>query len=219
MKKWAWAMFAFVGLIWGSSFMLIRISVEDPRMSPLQLVFIRAGIAAVGLLAFVLLRGIKIPTERHILVPILIIGVGNTAIPFFLISRGETVIESSVASVLQSTASLFTFILAHYFSLSDERLSPQKIGGITLGFTGVFVLFANKLTGVQSFGSLAGIGGMLLVVLASLFYAVFSIYSRRVIRNHGVPPLVMSAVSMVSATAFIGIFLFASPLWGGQGFV
>ena len=53
--KQAWLGFWLLALIWGSSFLFIRIGVE--QLPPFQLVFIRTGIAAVGLIGVVYLRG------------------------------------------------------------------------------------------------------------------------------------------------------------------
>jgi drug/metabolite transporter (DMT)-like permease len=142
MRKGAWLGFWCLGLLWGSSFMLIRISVQE--INPFQLVFTRVGIASIGLLLWLWLRGIRIPTDLKALTPLFIIGIGNTAIPFLLISWGETIIESSVASILQSTASLFALVIAQFF-FDDERMTPQRVGGMIAGFVGVIVLFGANI--------------------------------------------------------------------------
>ncbi|MEO1440528.1 MAG: EamA family transporter, partial [Chloroflexota bacterium] len=67
MRKWAWIAFWVLGLTWGSSFMLIRISVQE--INPFELVFIRVGIAAAGLLALARFQNIAIPSERRVLIP------------------------------------------------------------------------------------------------------------------------------------------------------
>ncbi len=142
MRKWAgfWAL----GLIWGSSFLLIRVGVEE--LSPFQVVFIRTGIAALGLNVLLFLRGKHLPFNFRALVPLIIIGIGNTTIPFSLITWGETNITSGLAAMLQSTASLFTLVLAHFF-FADERISLQKIVGLSVGFLGVIVLASRSMTG------------------------------------------------------------------------
>ncbi len=210
MRKGAWVGFWALGLLWGSSFMLIRISVQE--VNPFQLVFTRVGIAAVGLLALQLLRGRRIPTDLRALVPLMIIGVGNTAIPFLLISWGETIIESSMASILQSTASLFTLIVAHFF-FEDERMSAQRVGGMLAGFFGVVVLFSANIEGGRVL--LTGIMGQLAIVVASMFYATFTTYSRTVLQRQQVEPLTVAAMSMSSAAVVMGIATFVSPLLGG----
>ena len=208
MRKWAgfWAL----GLIWGSSFLLIRVGVAE--LSPIQVVFIRTGIAALGLNALLFLRGKHLPFNFRALLPLIIIGIGNTTIPFSLITWGETNITSGLAAMLQSTASLFTLVLAHFFFV-DERITLQKIAGLSVGFLGVIVLASRSMTGVgidvpQLLGSLA-------IVLASLFYANFTIYSRKQIQNR-YEPIMVSTGAMTFAAISSGILMVIAPLLGGQ---
>ncbi|MEO8392512.1 MAG: EamA family transporter [Chloroflexota bacterium] len=208
MKKWAafWAL----GLIWGSSFLFIRIGVE--QLSPFQVVFIRTGIAAIGLNLVLLSRGKHLPLNLKQLRPLIIIGLGNTTIPFALITTGEKAISSGLAAMLQSAASLFTAILAHFFFV-DERLTPQKIVGLAVGFIGVIVLGSHSIVDGQI--DLPLFLGAMAVVLASLFYATFTIYSRKVIQNR-FEPLMVSAGAMTFAAISSGICMVIAPLLGGQ---
>ncbi len=208
MRKWAG--FWILGLVWGSSFLFIRIGVE--QLSPFQVVFIRTGIAAVGLNLLLLTQGKHLPLSRRLLTPLLIIGIGNTTIPFALITAGEKAITSGLASMLQSAASLFTAILAHY-AFHDERMTIQKVAGLTIGFIGVIVLGSHSIVDGQI--DVPVLAGALAVVLASLFYAVFTIYSRRQIQNR-YEPLVVSTGAMTFAAISSGIGMVVAPLLGGQ---
>jgi drug/metabolite transporter (DMT)-like permease len=205
-----WAGFWIVGLIWGSSFLFIRIGVE--QLSPFQVVFIRTGIAAVGLNLLLLTQGKHLPLNRRLLTPLLIIGIGNTTIPFALITAGEKAITSGLAAMLQSAASLFTAILAH-FVFADERLTRQKVAGLAIGFIGVIVLGSHSI--VNGVVDVPVLAGALAIVLASLFYAIFSIYSRQQIQNR-FEPLVVSAGAMTFAAISSGICMVIAPLLGGQ---
>ena len=196
-----WAAFWLIGLVWGSSFMLIRIGVES--IHPIMLVLIRVGIAAVGLSLVVVVQRKPIPRDWRTIGAIALIGIGNTAIPFTLISWGEQTVESGIASVLQATAALFGLVVAH-FAFRDERINPQKITGLLLGFVGVIVLSSrNWQDGVLVTGGLAG---QFAIVLASLFYAVFTSYSRKVLQGN-IAPVVIAAISMLSATFAEAFFL------------
>lgn len=64
--------------------------------------------------------------------------IGN-AIPFFLISFGETQVDAGLAAILMSTVPLTTVVLAHFFT-HDEKLSTGKVVGVILGTIGVIVL-------------------------------------------------------------------------------
>lgn len=208
MRKWA--AFWFLGLIWGSSFLFIRIGVE--QLSPFQLVFIRTGIAAVGLNLVLLAQGKHLPFDRKSLTPLIIIAIGNTTIPFALITWGEKSITSGLAAMLQSAASLFTLIIAHFVFI-DERMTPQKVVGLLVGFIGVMILSGQSVVNGQL--DIAQFSGAMAVVLASLFYAIFSVYSRRVIQNR-FEPLVVSSGAMTFAAISSGILMVIAPLLGGQ---
>src|SRR5688572_18670894 len=99
--KQAWGGFWLLALIWGSSFLFIRIGVE--QLPPFQLVFLRTAIAAVGLNLVIALRGRRLPTDWRSVGDLIFLGVVNTVAPFALITWGETRIESGLASVLQGT--------------------------------------------------------------------------------------------------------------------
>lgn len=202
-----WAGFWLLGLIWGSSFLLIRIGVQE--LNQYQVVFIRTLIAAVGLNIVLLLRGKRLPTDWKSIRPLIVIGVGNTAIPFMLITWGEKSVESGLASVLQATASLFTLVIAH-FVFQDERITPQRIAGLVLGFFGVVVLASRSwVDGQVITGDLLG---QLAIVVASLFYAMFTVYSRKV--GYGMEPIVISSGAMTTAAVVTGLLTLASPLLG-----
>lgn len=204
-----WASFLLLGLIWGSSFLLIRISVEE--IDQFQIVFIRTAIAAVGLNLVLFLRGKRLPTDWPSVRALILIGLGNTAIPFMLITWGEKSVESGLASVLQATASLFTLVIAH-FVFHDERINLQKIAGIVLGFIGVTVLASRSWGGGEVItGDLLG---QLAIVVASLFYAIFTVYSRKVGGN--LEPLAISAGAMTTAAIVSGALMLAAPVFGGS---
>ncbi|NDJ60489.1 MAG: EamA family transporter [Chloroflexi bacterium] len=208
MRKWA--AFWLLGVIWGSSFMLIRVGVEE--LSPFQLVFIRTGIAAVGMNILLLTQRKHLPLQWRRLVPLALIGIGNTAIPFTLISVGEQTVESGLAAVLQSTTSLFALVIAH-FALADERITPQKVVGLLVGFFGIVVLASRSWVDGQIVTS--SLFGQLAIVAASLFYASFTTYSRRNVSGH-YEPLVVAAGAMTFAAIFSGIGTIAAPYLGGQ---
>jgi drug/metabolite transporter (DMT)-like permease len=150
MKRQAWISFWLVGLIWASSFLLIRVGVEE--FSPVEIVFIRTAIAAVGLNLVILFRRIPVPTDWRNIGAIIFIGLGNVVAPFLLITWGEQTVPSGIAAVFQSTAALFTLIVAH-FAFADERMNAQKVVGLIVGFIGIIVLFSRELDPANMFST------------------------------------------------------------------
>src|SRR5512139_3393120 len=137
MKAREWSIFVLLGLIWGSSFLWIRIAVQDT--GPFTLVALRLLFGLIGLFAIMVYKKQPFPRDRRLILLLAFMGLINTALPFTLISWGETRIESSLASILNGTVPLFAIIIAHYW-LHDERITPARIIGLIVGFIGVFVL-------------------------------------------------------------------------------
>lgn len=170
-----WIKFWALAFIWGSSFLLIKMAVDD--LGTLPLVSIRLGGAAVIFAGYVLWTKRKFPTDPTQRAALVFVGLFNTAVPFFLITWGETRIDSGLATVLNSTVPLFGLIIAH-FTLSDEHLSPLKIVGLLVGFVGVIIVMS------QSIGTAGGdLVGQLAVLAASASYGVCIISIRIFLRK------------------------------------
>jgi drug/metabolite transporter (DMT)-like permease len=210
--KQAWGGFWLLALIWGSSFLFIRIGVE--QLPAFQLVFIRTGIAAVALTMVIYLRGKRLPTDWRSIGDLLVLGVVNTVLPFTLITWGEMHIESGLASVLQGTAALFTLVVAH-FTFADERISLRKLVGLLVGFLGVVVLASRSTVGdiVQSDATMHLLG-QLAIIVASFCYALGGTYGRKAMQQR-LDPVVVAAGTMTVAALISGIIAWVSPLLGG----
>lgn len=198
MKTAAWASFWLVAAIWGSSFLLIRVGVE--QFTPGQVAFIRCAIAAVGLNAVLLARGKRYPTDRGVWIAFVLVGIGNAALPYWLIGLSEQIITSSLASVIQATVPLFSLVIAH-FALADERINAPKIAGLALGFFGVATLAMRQ-------GNFSGeFIGILLMIGGSLCYGIFAVYNRRVLSNRIEPIVIAGSTFIVATIAAAGIML------------
>lgn len=202
----AWALFGVLALIWGSSYLLMRVAVVE--MPPAQVTLMRVGIAALCTNALVLLLGKRYPTDRKTLVALVIIGLGNSALPFTLLAWGEQTVESGLTSVIQAITPLFAIVIAHY-TFEDERITPYKIAGIVVGFSGIIALSLG-----ESFGG--KLGGQIAIVIASICYAATINYIRKVMRSR-MEPLVMSAVTMIAASIGAVLMMVAAPLIGERG--
>lgn len=195
MKLKEWGAFALLGLIWGSSFLWIKIAVQDT--GPFTLVAFRLLFGLLGLLVIVAVQRPAIPRDPKVLLAFLFMGVFNTALPFTLISWGETRIDSGLASILNGTVPLFTIIIAHFW-LHDEKITAPRIGGLVVGFVGVVILVS------RDFGPNAlegNILGQLAVIAASISYATAITFSRRHLR--GQSPVVQSMMVLLIADAIM----------------
>ena len=195
MKLRDWVTFWTLGLIWGSSFLWIKIALDN--VGPFTLVAWRLLIGVAGLALVVLFRRPTFPRGLRIYGLLALLGVTNTALPFLLISWGEQSIDSAVASILNGTVPLFAMVFAH-FALQDDRMTRARVAGLILGFLGVIVLMSGDLVpGEVRTGGL----GQLAVLVASILYAFSTVFARK--NLHGLSPVVQSFVPLVVADLFI----------------
>jgi drug/metabolite transporter (DMT)-like permease len=199
-----WFVFILLGGIWSSSFLWIKIAVQE--IGPVTLVAFRALFGLLFGLAVIFIQRVPWPRTFKEWFPLLLLGLTNVAIPFILISWGEQSIDSAVAAILDATVPLFTIIIAH-FLLSDDKMTLPKMLGLLIGFAGVVVLLSKDIG--ASPGSVLGQGA---VVLASVFYAGSSVYARRTTED--TPGIVRSAGPLISASLvmWVATGLFERPL-------
>ena len=109
MKGKDWLAFIGLSLAWGTSFLWIKIAVEE--ISPFSLVVLRILFGIIGLLVVIAVRKPKWPKQNKQWLALAVIGVINVAVPFMLITWGEQYIDSGLASVLNGSVPLFSVIL------------------------------------------------------------------------------------------------------------
>ena len=136
------ALLILLAVIWGSAFFNIKIATYS--YDPLTLALVRVIFASIPLLILCKIKNIKIEafSERWKLYAL--IGLCNIAIPFVLIAIGTAKINSYLAAILMSTTPLSGSILAHFF-IKDEKLSALKSLGVIIGFSGIVLLFFDKI--------------------------------------------------------------------------
>ncbi|OLC16591.1 MAG: hypothetical protein AUH32_01150 [Actinobacteria bacterium 13_1_40CM_66_12] len=197
---------ALVGLalIWGVSFLFIKVAVHD--MSPIALVLIRSASGCIALALIVRAMGRPLFGEgwRRRLVPFAILGITGGLLPWAGIAWGETRISSGLASILNSTTPLWTAVLV-YWVIPSDRPSPLNYAGVLIGLAGVVLLVVPDLAAKGIGGSAVG---ALAVVLASLSYAVNALYQRRKLREVSVYEV---ALGQLAATALFAL-PFAAPV-------
>lgn len=194
MKPKHWLVFITLGLIWSSSFLWIKIGVQD--IGPMALTAFRMLFGAITAVAIGIYQKVEWPRDLRTWVIFGILGPASLAIPIFFISWGEQTIDSAVASILNATTPLFTIFIAH-FVLQDDKMTVQKVLGLLIGFAGTVVLLSEDLlTSAQS-----SILGQVAVIVASIFYAGSAVYARKLTQHvqgtvRGAMPLITSAIFM-----------------------
>ena len=191
MKLKEWGAFTLLGLVWGSSFLWIKIAVQE--IGPFTVVAFRLLFGVFGLLVVMRLQKQPLPRDPKILLAFLFMGVFQTALPFTLISWGETRIDSSLASILNGTMPFFTIVIAHFW-LHDEKITLPHIAGLIVGFIGVVVLVSRDFGPEGLHGNL---WGQIAVLAASISYATAGVFSRKYLR--GQSPLAQATMVVLIA--------------------
>ena len=196
MKSKHWFVFITLGLIWSSSFLWIKIGVQE--IGPMALTAFRMLFGAVSAIAIGMTQKVTWPRDGKTWRIFAILGPASLAIPIFFISWGEQTIDSAVASILNATTPLFTIVIAHLL-LHDDKMTVPKVLGLLIGFAGVVILLSKDLTtGAQN-----SVIGQAAVILASLFYAGSAVFARRFTQH--VDGIVRGAMPLITSTMFMWI--------------
>ena len=153
-----------LAIIWGSSFFNIKLATYS--YEPITLALVRVIFASIPLLILCKINGVKIEAFSKNWSWYALIGLCNIAIPFVLIAIGTAKINSYLAAILMSTTPLSGSILAHFFT-KDEKLSYLKSLGVLIGFSGIILLFFDKVI-INSENYIYA----LITILGSTFYCI-----------------------------------------------
>src|ERR1700674_2717827 len=119
-------MLAAVALLWGASFLFIKVAVRE--LQPSTLILGRLGLATVALALLVpLLAGATTVRQiRENVRWLVVVGLLNVAVPFWLLSWGETRISSGLASIIQASVPIFNAVAAFGF-FRDVRVAGVRL--------------------------------------------------------------------------------------------
>lgn len=174
--------------LWGGSFLFMRVAV--PEFGPLALIELRLLVAALFLLPVLALRGGLRLLVRHA-VPMTVLGVVNSALPFCLFAYAMLSVTAGFASILNATAPMWGALVARLWL--GERLAAARVAGLATGFAGIVVLAWGKASFVPGGSGMA----ILAAVAAALSYGIAASYARR--RLAGVDPLAVATGSQAGA--------------------
>lgn len=195
-----WIKLITLGIIWGASFMAVSVALND--MGPMSIAAVRILIGALSVLALIRVMGISLPSlssgeGRIIWLAAAGMGFFSNALPFTLLSWGQTYVNSGFAGVCMAIVPLFVLPLSHVF-VPEERMTFRRTLGFSVGFVGVLVLigldaFASAGTDFESLARIA-------CLAASLCYAIGAIITRLCPQ---VNMLSLSAAALICGSAMI----------------
>ncbi|HUR76533.1 MAG TPA: DMT family transporter [Acidimicrobiales bacterium] len=191
MNRRADLLLALLALIWGASFLFIKVALDG--FAPTQIVAGRMVSGAAVLGVAVKFGAARYPRGLQDWKRVSILALASNVFPFALFAWGEQRVTSSLASVLNATTPLWTAVLAAAAMVPGERLSPRRGVGLLLGFAGVVVIVEPWQT-----GSGEVLGELACVAAAGCYGLGFVFTSRRITGR--IPPL-SAAVGSVTAGA------------------
>jgi drug/metabolite transporter (DMT)-like permease len=198
----AYAAFAIVCIVWGTTYLVIRIGLET--IPPLLLTGIRYTAAGLLLLAVVLVRRTPIPRDARTLGNLalcgfLMVGLGNLAVVW-----SEQWVPSGLAALLVATAPFWMAII-EMFRPSGERLNARGALGTLIGFGGVALLVTPKGSGGA--WSTAFLIGALVIQIGSIGWQLGSFQGKYNLKH--VPLLASAALQMLFGGVIVTVVGFA----------
>ncbi|MCX4992426.1 MULTISPECIES: DMT family transporter [unclassified Streptomyces] len=189
--------FGVLSLIWGFSFLLIKVGTEG--YAPFQVTFGRLLFGTAVLAAAMAVKRERLPrgarTWGHLTVAALLLN----ALPFSLFAYSELTIPSTLAGICNATSPLWGMALS-LVALSEDRPTRRRVAGLGIGFLGVLTVL-----GVwQGFHGLDATGTAM-ALLASLSYPIGWIYVRRTLAGTGHSHLSMTGAQLLLATAQLAL--------------
>jgi drug/metabolite transporter (DMT)-like permease len=198
-----WA-FLTLSLVWGSSFLFIKVGLQG--LAPTQVVLGRILLGAVTLAVIMFATRRRWPREARVWGHMIVVGTFFCAVPFTLFAWAEQYVPSSLASIYNATTPIMTLLLTPLM-LRSERLGRPRVLGLLVGIAGVVVLSAPWL--LIGSGDLAATLPVQLACLgATLSYGFAGLYLRRVVSGLPYDSVTLSSVQLVMAS---GVVLLLAP--------
>ena len=195
--------YILVSFFWGSTYLAIKIGVED--MPPMFFAGVRFLIAGLIMIVFSFIRGYAFPAGKSEFSRLSLIGLfmllgGNGLVVF-----AEQWVDSGVASLIMATIPIFAGVLEHFF-IRTTRLTFKALSGLLLGFFGVYFLLVPAEHGIS-----IDIPGILVLLSASFLWSTGTVLSKTfkgnssIVSNIGIQ-MFAGGVGLMLVSAITGEF-------------
>ncbi len=187
------ALLVALATLWGGSYTLIKLGVAT--IPPITLIAARTTIAGLLLLLVMWARGVRMPTDAATWRRFAFQAVLNSVIPWTLIAWGERHVDAALATILNSAAPIFTFLLTAGIT-RHEVTPPRKLFGVVAGMAGILLI-----VGVDTFHGIgSGLVAEAAIVVATICYACAAIFGRSF---GGLDPMAPAAGSLLAGAAVL----------------
>jgi drug/metabolite transporter (DMT)-like permease len=184
---------ALLAVIWGWSFLFIKVAVEG--MTPSAVAGARIVLGAAVMVVILRARGASLPRDLVMWRHFGVLGLVYNAVPFTLLAWSEEYVTSALTAVLNASTAMFAAIMTAAFL--GERLRRPQVIGLLLGFAGVAIAAGVGVTDLSG-SSLIGVGA---AIAASASYGIAYAYARKYVTH--VPPLVAAGGQLLAASVLI----------------
>ncbi len=206
MTRRDWGLIVALAVLWGSGFILIEIGLRS--VPPNTLVFARMALAVPPLLLLMRMRGGTLPRDIKSWAMLSVLGTLNVVLPFILFYWGMTQISTGLASILNATTPLWGVVAAHFLT-RDEKATPARVIGVLFGVAGIAVMIGvDALSGMTS-----GLLAQIACLIATLCYALGSIYGRKFGASGMAPLSIATGQVLTSAIIMFPIALITDAPW------
>ena len=187
------ALLLVLSTLWGASYSFTKIGVET--IPPLTLIAARTLIAGTILVAIIQWRGLTLPGEASTWRRFLFQACLNSVVPFTLIAWAQQTVDAALATILNSTSPVFTFLLSLLVA-RHEPVTSLKLFGVAAGVAGICLI-----VGVQALGGIGqALWSQLAIVAATVCYAGAAIFGKGF---KDLDPIMPAAGSMICAAAVL----------------
>ncbi|MEU7647868.1 DMT family transporter [Streptomyces huasconensis] len=189
--------FGILSLIWGFSFLLIKVGTD--AYAPFQVTLGRLVFGTAVVAAVLVVKRERLPRGGRTWLHLAVAALFLNALPFSLFAYAELTIPSTLAGICNATSPLWGMALS-LVALSEDRPTRRRVAGLGIGFFGVLTV----LGAWQGFNGL-DVTGTVLALLASLSYPIGWIYVRRTLAGAGHSNLSLTGAQLLLATAELAV--------------
>jgi drug/metabolite transporter (DMT)-like permease len=188
-----------LALIWGSSFLWIKLAIRG--LSPVEVTLTRLVLGSAVLFAVVAVQRGSLPRSPVVWMHITVAALFANAAPYLLFAVGEQHVASATAGMLNATTPLWTVVIA-LASRHQETITVRQATGLVIGFGGTVLIFSpwQSVAGLASAGAIA-------CLAAAASYAISYVYMDRFLARRGIGPVVLSACQLGAASVLLAITL------------
>jgi drug/metabolite transporter (DMT)-like permease len=189
--------FVALAVIWGSSFLFIKVGIRE--LHPMYVALGRVGAGALTLLAVLVVTRDRLPRDPRLWGHLAVVAVVGVALPFTLFGYGEQRVSSVLAGIWNAVTPLIVLPVS-VFVFGTERMTARRAGGVGLGFLGVLVVLGvwHGLGGVELTGQLMCFG-------AAVCYGISIPYQKRFIAGRSGSGVALPAAQLIMAAVLLAI--------------